>query len=62
MIQHPSNYTQKGYKYLVKLFIDAYDNDLEISYILKKSREIVKSLSKITNPIPSKERKRELRK
>ncbi|MCX7745268.1 MAG: DUF5946 family protein [Clostridia bacterium] len=61
MIQHPSKYTGEGYKHLVNLFIDAYDNDWDTPYILKKNREIVKSVGKITNPIPSKERKRELR-
>ncbi|HHY72174.1 MAG TPA: hypothetical protein GX497_02905 [Bacillus bacterium] len=61
MIQHPSNYTEEGYKLLVKLFIDAYDNDWDTQYILKKNREIVKSVSKITNPVASNERKRELK-
>lgn len=61
MIQHPSNYTAEGYKHLVNLFIDAYDNDWDSAYILKKNREIVKSVGKITNPIPNSERKRELR-
>jgi len=61
MIQHPSNYTTEGYKHLVNLFIEAYDNHWEPAYILKKNREIVKSLNKITNPIPSSERNRELR-
>lgn len=61
MIQHPSNYTEEGYKLLVNLFIDAYDNDWDTPYILKKNREIIKSVSKITNPISSKERNRELK-
>lgn len=61
MIQHPSNYTEEGYKHLVNLFIDAYDNDWDTQYILKKNREIVKAIGKITNPIPSKERMRELK-
>ena len=61
MIQHPSNYTEEGYKHLVNLFIDAYDNNWDTPYILKKNREIVKSVGKITNPIPNEERKRELR-
>jgi hypothetical protein len=61
MIQHPSNYTEEGYKHLVNLFIDAYDNNWDTPYILKKNREIVKSIGKITNPIPNEERKRELR-
>ncbi|HFX3750540.1 TPA: DUF5946 family protein [Enterococcus faecium] len=57
----PSNYTEEGYKHLVKLFIDSYDNSWETPYILKKNREMVKSVGKITNSIPNKERKRELR-
>lgn len=61
MIQHPSNYTAEGYKQLVNLFINAYDNDWDSAYILKKNRETVKSVGKITNPIPNSERKRELR-
>ncbi len=61
MIQHPSNYTAKGYKYMVNLFIDAYDNDWDQAYILKKNREIVKSVGKITNPIPNSQRERELK-
>nr|WP_288824978.1 DUF5946 family protein [uncultured Clostridium sp.] len=61
MIQHSSNYTEEGYKLLVNLFIDAYDNDWDTPYILKKNREIIKSVSKITNPISSKERNRELK-
>ena len=61
MIQHPSNFTEEGYTNLVNLFINAFDNDWDTPYILKKNREIVKSLSKITNPLPSIARKRELR-
>lgn len=61
MIQHPSNYTAEGYKHLVKLFIEAYDNNWYSAYILKKNREIVKSLGKITSSIPNAERHRELR-
>lgn len=61
MIQHPSNYTAEGYKHLVKLFIEAYDNNWDSAYILKKNREIIKSLGKITSSIPSSERHRELR-
>lgn len=61
MIQHPSNYTIEGYKHLVNLFIDAYDNDWDSAHILKKNREILKSVGKITSPIPNMERKRELR-
>jgi len=43
------------------LFTDAYDNNWDTPYILKKNREIVKSVGKITNPIASNGRKRELR-
>lgn len=61
MLQHPSNFTEEGYKLLVKLFIDAYDNDWDTPYILKKNREMVKSISKISNPVASNDRKRELK-
>ena len=61
MIQHPSNYTIEGYKSLVKLFTDAYDNNWDTAYILRRNREELKNLSKITNPLPSNERNRELR-
>lgn len=61
MIQHPSNFTEEGYKHLINLFIDAYDNNWDTPYILKKNREIVKTMSKITNPVPSNERKRKLK-
>lgn len=57
MIQHPSNYTAEGYKHLIHLFTDAYDNDWDTAYILKKNRERVTHISKITNPLPNKERK-----
>lgn len=59
MIQHLSNFTEDGYKHLVNLFVNAYDNHWDTPYILKKNQEIVTSLGKITNPIPNKERKRE---
>ncbi|WP_242069387.1 DUF5946 family protein [Paenibacillus dendritiformis] len=36
MIQHPSNFTEEGYRLLVRLFIDAYDNERDTAYILKK--------------------------
>ena len=59
------NFTHKygldRYKLLVNLFIDAYDNNWDTPYILKKNREIVNSVSKITNPVASNERKRELK-
>ena len=61
MIQHPSNYTIEGYEHMVNLFIDAYDNDWDQAYILKKNREIVKTIGKITNPIPNSQRERKLR-
>lgn len=61
MIQHPSNFTEEGYAHLVDLFIDAYDNNWDNSYILKRNREIVKSLGKITNNISNNERKRQLK-
>lgn len=61
MIQHPSNYTVEGYKHMIDLFIDAYDNNWDIVYILKKNREIVKNIGKITNPMPNMERKRDLK-
>ncbi|MGN8646265.1 DUF5946 family protein [Gracilibacillus sp. HCP3S3_G5_1] len=61
MIQHPSNYTVEGYQHLINLFTDAYDNNWDNAYILKKNRERVTDISKITNPLPNKERKRTLR-
>jgi hypothetical protein len=61
MIQHPSNFTEEGYKYLVKLFIDTYDNDWDSAQALKKNRELVKKIGKIANPIPNKERIRKLK-
>ncbi len=61
MIQHPSNYTVEGYKNLVSLFTDAYDNNWDTAYILRRNREGLKNLSKITNPVPSNERNRKLR-
>jgi len=61
MIQHPSNFTQEAYKRLVNLFIDAYDNNWKTPYILDKNREFAKSVSKISNPVASNERKRELK-
>ncbi|MFH7819646.1 DUF5946 family protein [Neobacillus thermocopriae] len=36
MIQHPSNYTEEGYKLLVNLFTEAYDNEWPTDYILQK--------------------------
>jgi Family of unknown function (DUF5946) len=61
MIQHPSTYTVEGYNHLVNLFTDAYDNKWDTAYILKKNREAVTNIDKITNPLPTKERKRQLK-
>lgn len=61
MIQHPSNYTKIGYNILIKLFIEAYDNNWETQYILKKNRELVSNVGKITNQLPSHKRKRKLK-
>jgi hypothetical protein len=47
------------YKHLISLF--AYDNDWEHAYILKMNRERITHLSKMTNPLPNKERKHSLR-
>lgn len=58
MIQHPSNFTEEGYRLLVRLFIDAYDNEWDTAYILKRNRELVSNAGKITNPLPNQERKR----
>lgn len=43
------------------LFIEAYDNNCDSAYILKRNREMVKSLGKITSSIPNSERHRGLR-
>lgn len=61
MIQHPSNYTEEGFLQLVNTFVNAYDNNWDMQYSLKKNREIIKPIGKITNPVPSKERKRSLK-
>jgi hypothetical protein len=58
MIQHPSNFTEEGHRYLVILFTEAYDNNWETAYILKRNRELVSKIDKITNRIPNKDRKR----
>ncbi|GIO31209.1 MULTISPECIES: DUF5946 family protein [Paenibacillus] len=58
MIQHPSNYTEEGYKLQVKLFTDAYDHQWGTDYILRKNRELVAKAGKITNPLPNRQRKR----
>lgn len=59
MIQHPSNYTEEGYRHLARLFMDAYDHDWDTAYILKRNRELMKNVDKLTNPLPNKDRKRE---
>ncbi|MCM3782417.1 DUF5946 family protein [Neobacillus mesonae] len=61
MIQHPSNYTEEGYRQAVQLFKDAYDNEWETAYILKINKERVANAGKITNPLPSKDRQRKLK-
>lgn len=58
MIQHPSNYTKDGYNLLRNLFIGAYDNHWDNNYILRKNRELISTIGKITNPLPNHERKR----
>lgn len=58
MIQHPSHFTEEGYSTLCRLFKEAYDHHWETDYILKKNSELVESVSKITNPAPLFERKR----
>jgi hypothetical protein len=62
MIQHPSNYTEDGYNLLIKLFTGAYDHNWDNDYILRKNRELVSKISKITNPLPNDKRKRIYRK
>ncbi|MBP0725341.1 hypothetical protein J5Y03_09080 [Bacillus sp. RG28] len=62
MIQHPSNYTEDGYNLLIKLFTHAYDNKWGTDYILRKNRELVLKIGKITNPLPNHKRKRIYRK
>ncbi|MFC0273275.1 hypothetical protein ACFFIX_17860 [Metabacillus herbersteinensis] len=47
--------------HLVSLFIDAYDNEWEIAYILKKNRQFTSRSVKITNPLPLMERERTLK-
>ncbi|UHA73492.1 DUF5946 family protein [Paenibacillus sp. 481] len=61
MIQHPSNYTEEGYRSLVQLFTDAYDHNWDTPYILERNRELVSKAGKIANPLPSKERSRTLK-
>jgi Family of unknown function (DUF5946) len=61
MIQHPSNYTKGGYNLMINLFKSAYDNKWATGYILRKNRELVSNVAKITNPLPSHKRKRVFR-
>ncbi|MCR8842349.1 DUF5946 family protein [Paenibacillus sp. SC116] len=61
MIQHPSNYTEEGYRLTVQLFSEAYDNDWDTAYILKRNRKMVATIDKISNPQPHKERVRKLK-
>lgn len=58
MIQHPSNYTEEGYKLMINLFTEAYDNEWHTDYILRKNRDLVSKIDKITNPLPNNKRKR----
>lgn len=59
MIQHPSVFTEEGYRHLIELFVEAYDQDWNAAYTLKKNRELIKKISKITNPVSSQNRVRE---
>lgn len=60
MIQHPSNYTKEGYQLMVQLFTEAYDSGWDTAYILKRNRELVSKVGKITNPLPKEKRSRNL--
>lgn len=60
MLQHPSNFSEAGYTYLIELFIEAYDNNLSISDILKRNTELLVGTSKISNPISNDKRLRNL--
>ncbi|MCC3373726.1 DUF5946 family protein [Cohnella sp. REN36] len=61
MIQHPSHYTQEGYRLLVQLFTEAYDHGWNNSEIQKRNREVVGQIGKIANPLASKDRNRSLK-
>lgn len=62
MLQHPSNFTREGYQLTKSLFVEAYDNNWETPYILKRNRELTTNKPfKITNPTPLAERMRVLR-
>ncbi|MGF2144783.1 DUF5946 family protein [Vagococcus fluvialis] len=58
MIQHPSSFTEEGYKGLLDLFIEAYDNSWDTKYILKKNRQLVKTIKKIRTSLPNENRQR----
>ncbi|MFS0839221.1 DUF5946 family protein [Paenibacillus sp. 1P03SA] len=58
MIQHPSRFTEEGYRHLVRLFIDAYDQDWKTAYILKRNRELMKNIRKLTTALPDQDLKR----
>ena len=58
MIQHPSSFTEEAYTGLLNLFTEAYDNAWDTQTILKKNRELVKTIKKIRTSIPNEERVR----
>jgi hypothetical protein len=58
MIQHPSSFTEEGYKCLLNLFIETYDNSWDTKYILKKNRQLVKTIKKIRTSLPNENRQR----
>ena len=43
---------------MIELFTDAYDNKWPTDYILRKNRQLVSKIDKITNPLPNIKRKR----
>ncbi|MFS0724961.1 DUF5946 family protein [Paenibacillus sp. 1P07SE] len=61
MIQHPSYYTEEGYRHMIQLFKDAYDHKWDTPYILRRNRELVGRIGKITSPIPDQDRVRKFR-
>ncbi|WP_276354056.1 DUF5946 family protein [Cohnella caldifontis] len=60
MLQHPSNYTEEGYAMTAGIFREAYDRKWNTSEILEATRTFIadKGKFKITNPLPSGERRR----
>ncbi|MFY8331068.1 DUF5946 family protein [Vagococcus carniphilus] len=58
MIQHPSSFTEEGYLGLLNLFTEAYDHSWDTPYILRKNRDLVKTIKKIKTSLPSEERQR----